>query len=386
MVQIYGAIVESRNVCKLLGLKVKDRLPQQETTRRSQVWSSRTVTPTQPKAPENRRMRGATILRSMASSTGLRAMPPPPVPLSANVSRTNTMTSISSATPRSHESFSTIATSVSRTNTTRSVTDEGEEQFDRIFLKLQATSNLATQALPHCRTEFQARKSQAQNSGQDRLAHQWARALNKCEEVIGTNKLLKKRLEVVKVNDPGLRYQRDFWQLCDSFVQVSSPTTTNIGYANASAKSWTDLATEIKDINAQKIDTTTIRQVMRNVQRHVKDVSKTISHSTLYHQALGIKDPNSAGPHSIAAAFSSGVSSAYGSPSTSTSGSHSGYVTPVPATPLSAALGPAAQATVANTPSVTSGQREYFQEPTTSRAVRDRNDTPMQPQGYPRRH
>ena len=104
----------------------------------------------------------------------------------------------------------------------RSVMDEpdAEEQFGRIFLKLQATSNLASQTLPHCRTEFQARKGQAQHSGQDRLAQQWGRALNKCEEVLINNKALKKRLEVVKVNDPGLRYQRDFWQLCDAFVQV----------------------------------------------------------------------------------------------------------------------------------------------------------------------
>ena len=127
---------------------------------------------------------------------------------------------------------------------------------------------------------------------------------------------------------------------------------------------------------------------MRNVQRHVKDVSKTISHSTLYHQALGAKDSNSAGPFGLAAAFPSGLGPAYASHANSVTSLHSGYITPVPATPLSAALGPAAQATMANAPGGPPIQREYFQEPVTSRPVtaRERNDTPMQAQGYPRRY
>jgi hypothetical protein len=105
----------------------------------------------------------------------------------------------------------------------RSMMDVGEndEQFDRIFLKLKQACDLAAQALPHCRAEFNSRREHAQTAGQRNHAQQWMTALKKCELVITHNKALKKRLENVKVNDQGVRYQRDFWQLCDAFVHVS---------------------------------------------------------------------------------------------------------------------------------------------------------------------
>lgn len=129
-----------------------------------------------------------------------------------------------------------------------------------------------------------------------------------------------------------------------------------------------------------------IKQVMRGVQLAVKDVSKTISHSHLYHQAIGTKVADSIGPHGLAPPFPAGLTSAYAAP-VGAAGTHSGYVTPVPATPLSAALGPAVQATVANTPNGTHLPRDYFQEPQYygSRSTHERNDTVMQPPRQPRR-
>lgn len=122
---------------------------------------------------------------------------------------------------------------------------------------------------------------------------------------------------------------------------------------------------------------------MRNVQRRVKDVSKTIMHSSLYHQALGMKSPDSASARpELGPAFTSGIQYAAHSSIIST---QSGYVTPVPATPLSAALGPAAQATMANPTSGYNIPRDYFHDAQTSRPVRERHDTVMQAQGYARR-
>jgi hypothetical protein len=105
----------------------------------------------------------------------------------------------------------------------RSMIDVGEndEQFDRIFLKLKQACDQAAQALPHLRAEFSGRRDSAQSAGQRSHLQQWTTALKKCEVVITNNKALKKRLEMVKVDDPGVRYQRDFWQLCDAFVHVS---------------------------------------------------------------------------------------------------------------------------------------------------------------------
>lgn len=67
-----------------------------------------------------------------------------------------------------------------------------------------------------------------------------------------------------------------------------------------------------------------------------------------------------------------------------TSHAPSGYVTPVPATPLSAALGPAALATVPNTPRETTamqGQSEYFMGGGTMTGPGDSMRTPHATQG-----
>lgn len=222
MFQINAAIIEARNVCKLLGF---DMVPpsDKEPSRASRAWSSRTVTPTQPKPVTNRRLRGPTILRSISSNSTLRAMPPP-VPLNTG-SRTNTMTSMGMGMPRSGDSLNSANSSAmpSRSNTMRSThPDEVDEteQFERIFVKLRTACDVANHALPHCHTEITVHKDNAETSGKARAAHYWSLALSKCNAVIRANQALSGRLKQVKLKDPGVRHQREFWQLCDAFVQV----------------------------------------------------------------------------------------------------------------------------------------------------------------------
>ncbi|KAK0836230.1 RAM signaling network component [Friedmanniomyces endolithicus] len=367
MSQIYMAMVESRNSCNILGFKTTPSGPK-STPRVSRAWSSRTVTPTQPKPVNSRRMRGATILRSMSSNGGLRTMPPP-VPLNGNTSRTNTMTSLSSqgtATPRSGESFGALHSSIlpSRTNTMRSMPDYGDsdEQFDRIYLKLQSACDLARKALPHCRSEFASRKATADSTGHTRAAHHWSLAISKCDAVITANGLLHSRLRVVKVKDPGVRNQRDFWQLCDAF-----------------ALSWTDLATEVKSFASQRIDITAVKTVMRPVQKAVKEAALRQGGGSTISNTGTPGQPFSTSAHT----------NAFAQALAHNTGLHSGYATPVPATPLSAALGPAIQATVVSTPNPMQMPPEFLhQQPGLvhgSRAVHERVDTLMQQIGYGRR-
>lgn len=232
MFQVYTTMSEARNICKLLGFRLALPVSSPATassSRTSRAWSSKTVTPTQPKPPANRRLRGATILRSTSSNATLRAMPPP-VPLNSNASRTNTMTSMTAATPRSGESFTGGYSSAlpSRSNTLRSQhtaaedSDEGD-QFERIFLKLRQACDLAQQALPRCHAEFTVHKDNAETAGKHRESHCWSLALSKCNGVIRANRELQSRLKQVRLKDPGVRTQKDFWQLCDAFVQVRSP-------------------------------------------------------------------------------------------------------------------------------------------------------------------
>lgn len=159
--------------------------------------------------------------------------------------------------------------------------------------------------------------------------------------------------------------------------------------ANIIAKSWADLATEIKDIGSQRVDITTIKHMMRNVQRSVRDVSKTISHSPLYHHAIGTRGPDSAGPQSLAPPFPAGLGTALPT-HPSSMGGQSSYAAGL-ATPLSAAIGPIAHSYIAPEqpkpklkPPVTqnttqaSGDGSQGQQ-SSSASTHERNDTVMQP-------
>jgi hypothetical protein len=116
-------------------------------------------------------------------------------------------------------------------------------------------------------------------------------------------------------------------------------------------QTWLDLALEIRNIGNQGYDTDSVKVVMRPVQKAVKEVSIAVNGSQLYQAALR-------------------------------SNSVSGYVTPVPATPLSAALGPAALATVPLTPSSTGLPSEYIASGKQSAAERQ-SDAPSL-RSYPR--
>ena len=145
----------------------------------------------------------------------------------------------------------------------------------------------------------------------------------------------------------------------------------------------------MKDIGQQRIDITTIKMVMKPVQRAVKDVSKSISDSPLYHAALRppINSANSsfgmASPQSLAPPFQGGYQGNFTAASLNTALAQSmplnlGPPTSVPATPLTAALGPAAQATLSQP------QGEYFSSHSAAgsavgvRGMHERLDTMIQ--------
>lgn len=249
--------------------------------------------------------------------------------------------------------------------------DDGDEieQFEKIFFKLRAACDIATQALPHCHREFTVHKDNAETAGKARDAHYWSLALTKCNAVIRACQALSGRLKQVKLKDPGVRNQREFWQLCDAFVQVRYRPlfilSRLLPYIKLFMQTWAELATEVKDIGQQRIDITTIKMVMKPVQRAVKDVSKTISDSPLYHAALrSHNNANAFGlasPQSLAPPFQGGNYQGNFAANLNTvlaqQSLAAGPPTSVPATPLAAALGPAAQATLSY---ASQPQSEYF--------------------------
>lgn len=218
----YSTLIEARNVCHMLGVQTKTSPAR--TLRASNAWSSRTVTPTQPRSSSSRR-RGATILPSSGGIASFRGAAAPPVPLHTNGSRSNTMTSMGGATPRLNDALSSLSSYSnvsSRSNTMRSGISEtdSEDSADRLYRKLKSCCDVASQILPPVRAELASRKVGADKTAHPRSAHQYAQAVNKCDAVIATNNKLLSRLKAMRVGDPA-RYLPEFRQLTENFSKVS---------------------------------------------------------------------------------------------------------------------------------------------------------------------
>lgn len=232
--QSFYSISEAHNIC----MNLKSDLPNvtvEACKQRQYTVGSRGTTPTQSKPINSRRLRGATILRSMSSTAGLRAVPPP-MPQTNTSARSNSGAVHTGATSRAHDALSgftapviaarnaptVTATDDGRSQILRSMTDEHDtdEQFDRIFLRLKSACDLTYQSLPEYRRECSIRREHAVGANQVSIANLWSVSIHRIEAMISANNTLMSRLKIVRVKDPGIRTQKEFWQLCDSFVNV----------------------------------------------------------------------------------------------------------------------------------------------------------------------
>jgi hypothetical protein len=341
----HATVSEARNVCHLLGFKTRPT-DQRNTLRAEPNWNSRTVTPTQPKQPSGPRRRGATILPSSSSVTNLRGMAPP-VPLHANSSRSNTMTSMSAATPRWNQSFTDLASQnhqPSRSNTMRSTAEEADDTADRIYLKLKGCCDLASSILPPVRQELKARKAREERSGHTRLGSMYGQAIQRCDLAIATNNKLLTRLKVMRVGDPA-RYQHEFKQMAESFTKVSRQHNDVDAHNRQELtwlQDWAHFAEEIMKISRDGLD-------IGNIKHHLKPLQAAVREVTRVTQSLASTpaplSANNAKPAPLHPGFSHALNA-----SLAQHAQQQTYLPPVPATPLSAALGPAVQATVPPTP------------------------------------
>lgn len=210
-----GSLIEMRNACSVLGAQFKD----------TSVTSRR---PSAVDAPGTIRARPR--VRRFPTSPPQRGQYqiPPPVILHSNEnSRTNTMTSLSAATPRSGESFSTLATNMTRTNTMTSTFEESDEdaQFDRVYQKLRNASESCRTSIPQItrllRERFDVLRRDL-DSDHPRIKA-LAGLIEKSNEVQQMTIPLASRLSQMQLKDSYTRNQNDFWQQCMGFIKVCFP-------------------------------------------------------------------------------------------------------------------------------------------------------------------
>ncbi|KAK1143091.1 RAM signaling network component [Aspergillus melleus] len=371
MLMIYGSAIELRNACVSLGIPIARQQPPAATKppipaiHKESISSDRfpgpTVTPTRGRAPSFaiRRFRSDTTIQhpqiptsgpfpaaahfqSAVSSPGLASTPFSFGARSRSSSRSNHInTSVPSslATPRSGESFPPMPNSVIPRINPLTGLDEIEEEriFERIFHQLTSAYTAALQALPLARRQFVRCLEVAEQSRESEgIQLLWNNLIRRCRVCLEVSDVLGQRLSTMKIKEPGggLRNQREFWQLCKGFMQ-----------------SFVDLVTDMREVRSMHLLPSEIIILLRPVQRASREAGRMIEASPWSYLA----DMASANPANI-----------YGPPLPSQHSQHQGSVstansfhissslsvqsTALPATPLSAALGPAAQATVPSTP------------------------------------
>ena len=344
---VYGSLVEARNACSSLGISFKGL--QEAMIRQQNVDTihedgprrrDRSITPTRVRPTPGMRMRSDTAIQHAAqySHYAMSGNGTPAVPLYVNgrsrsSSRTNTLTSSTTSsvanTPRSGESFGLPSTpytayNTSRTNTMHGYDDsESEAMFEKIFVNLTYAYEHALKGIPLVhRHVARCLEISLETPTTKEICAFWKHLVDICHVAIDVSGALKLRLSNLKLKDPNLRNQREFWQLCTTFT-----------------KSLVEVLMGIKHAKELDIIPNDIIQVLRPVQTSVKEAGKLINNS----------------PWSYLAADNPPVHDAYHQ----SSNSSSPYVMSMPATPLSAALGPAAQATVPTTPASSYGDRFF---------------------------
>ena len=118
----------------------------------------------------------------------------------------------------------TFSTRMTRSNTLLSVDESDEDaQFDEIRNKLVAATDFATHALPKCLDIIADCTKLAVDRGASEADIALYRIIGeRCQAARDASEALKRRLLDMRLKDPEIKMDLEFWQLCTSFTRVSS--------------------------------------------------------------------------------------------------------------------------------------------------------------------
>lgn len=361
---LYGSLAEARNACQSFGVifdtpkqtrAAENPIPtiEEEGPKRR----DRSITPTRERPnPERRWRNGKTIQQSgHLNLYNSIANAQNAVPLYVNGrSRSNSRTSgfnhsLASSmanTPRSGETFSIPATPVirSRSNSVLgvhagqmrlAVPDDPDTDvlFEKIFLGLTCSVNQGIKSIPKVKDHFMGCLQKAQtNSPPTKISELWSQLVRRSQLCLDMCDTLKMRLSTIKLHEPTVR-NRDFWKLCIKYINSVVDLLSGIRAA---------IHVEVVPIDVIRI----IHPVHLSAREALSDIK-----GSPWVRLLSNAEPSplSNGSNRHRPGGSSGFTISPFAPS-------------IPATPLSAALGPAAQATVPSTPSsITASLDRAFQ-------------------------
>lgn len=317
LLMVYGTLAEVRNAGASLFINRAGQQTNLQATVRTYI-RDRSVTPTRDRPNPTPRIRAAAAVTNGAA---LRVATDVLQPAMLNGGqRSNTMTTmLSAATPRSGESFVSSGSGTGSRNTPTVGEFTREDQlFERIFLQLQQSSEMGIQTLPVVNSHFVAAlKATIKQGNPGQLKQLWQLLSSKCLWSLQAAETLKARLSTIKLKEPGIRSQGQFWGMCNSFIQA-----------------YTELATQVKEARAlTALLPIEVIVLLRPLNKAIRETTYLINTSpwTFLASSNNISNGQSPRPNSTAAI----------SPPPQT---------PLPMTPQSAALGPAVMATVPSAP------------------------------------
>lgn len=326
-------------------------------------------------APVQRRYRSETVnsLRNQQTHAKSATNPQSAVPLYLNGrSRSNSRSapfaslnmSLLANTPRSGESFLIPATPAlpgfegAAQGYPDSYNPSQDSKFEKIYLGFDKAVSLGKNALPQVIMQFNHRLNEVVQYGSKAHVDLWNRLLTRAHQCRNMCEALCARLSTIKLKDPEIRNSRDFWRhvtrYINSFVTLVDALRTETAR------------------NRQELSKVDAQRLLKPIHVYIKAATNDIRASPWAY----VLDSNSPPPTAISTSSpnwpSGSGGGSYMSPNTgqlSANRANGHYRAKqgdslsspyLPTTPLSAALGPAAQATVPSSATSTSSMATIF--------------------------
>jgi hypothetical protein len=181
----------------------------------------------------------------------------------------------------------------------------------------------------------------------ERIRDLWLTLIANCKHCVNKSEVLKMRLSIVRLNDPDARNARDFWQLVNTFL---------VSYGN--------LLGSLNQGRNHKITPDDMTHWVRPGQKATREAARLIADSP-WNRCNPELDPLITSQPQVQPPMSTPRENGWqqhrskGSGGSTAGSGFSPLNASVPATPLSAALGPAAQGTVPATPASASLEQTF---------------------------
>ena len=312
----------------------------------------RSLTPTREHPNPQRRWRNGTAFQPTGYFSPVPSGAQTAVPLYVNGrsrsnSRTgpflNSNTSSIANTPRSGESFMVPGTPQIRSrsnsalggyfNPTHSLLNPPEHDaiFEKIYNCLIRTVELSQKDIPPILIQATKCLGVAETSEKNKpFVNLWSAIILRSQHCLEICEILKTRLRTIKLNDTEIRYARDFWRLCTKLFD-----------------GVIKLLDGIKEARRLELVSKDMIYAIKPILKTVKEATHLVSTSP-WSQLLEAETPERSvvTPQPIVNGVHHHEQQQRHRYRSRTGSGNSPYLNNIPATPLSAALGPAAQATL----------------------------------------